>query len=109
MACREAVQVEEKRKHPRKTCLISVECSIKDSIFTNYIYNISSAGIFIETTEPFEEGQRVALKILAPYNLTKANHIIGEVVRVEPDGIAVRFKKESPEQEEMICLLVENI
>jgi len=109
MAYQEAVQVEEKRKHPRKACLISVECSIKDSIFTNYIYDISNDGVFIETTEPFEEGQSISLKILAPYNLTKANRIVGEVVRVESDGIAIRFKKESPEQQEMICLLVENI
>jgi Tfp pilus assembly protein PilZ len=109
MAYQEAVQGEEKRKHPRKSCLISVEFSIKDSIFTNYIYNISNDGVFIETTEPFEEGQCISLKILAPYNLTKANRIIGEVVRVESNGIAIRFKKESPEQEEMIRLMVENI
>ncbi len=109
MAYQEAVQVAEKRKHPRKSCLLSVECSIKDSIFTNYICNISNEGVFIETTEPFEQGQRVSLKILAPYNLAQANHIVGEVVRVESDGIAIRFKKGSLEQEEMIRLLVENL
>jgi Tfp pilus assembly protein PilZ len=109
MAYQEAVQVEEKRKSPRKNCLISVECSIKESVFTNYIYNISNDGVFIETNKAFEEGQQVSLKILAPYNLTKMNRIMGEVVRVELDGIAVRFKKEDPEQEEMISMLVEKL
>jgi Tfp pilus assembly protein PilZ len=109
MANSETSPFEEKRKHPRKACLLSVEYSIKDSIFTNYIRNISNDGVFIETTEPFEEGQRVMLKILAPYNLKDVNRIIGEVVRVDADGIAVRFKKESPEDEKMIRMFVEKI
>ncbi len=103
------VAVEEKRKHPRKSCLISVECNIKDNIFTNYIQNISYDGVFIETTDSFDVGQRITLKILAPYKLTDASHIVGEIVRIDPTGIAVKIKNETSEQEEMIRVFVENL
>ena len=103
------VSVEEKRRHPRKPCLISVECNIKDNIFTNYIQNISHDGVFIETKDSFEIGQRITLKILAPYNLTNVKHLVGEIVRIETTGIAVKFTSETSEQEEMIRIFVENI
>jgi Tfp pilus assembly protein PilZ len=109
MKTKHAVSVEEKRKHPRKACLISVECNIKDNIFTNYVQNISNDGVFIETKDSFEIGQRVTLKILAPYNLTNVKHLVGEIVRIDLTGIAVRFKSETPEQKEMIRIFVENV
>ncbi len=99
----------EKRKHPRKSCLIAVECGIKDSVFVNYIHNISYDGVFIETNEPFEMGQSISLKILAPYDLKNVNHINGNIVRVESKGIAVKFNNDDPEQKAMIKEFVEKI
>ncbi len=99
----------EKRKFPRKPCLISVECGLKDSVFTNHIQNISNEGVYIETTESFSVGQEISLRILAPYKLNQIKNIIGEIVRVEPLGIAVRFRKDDPVQEALIRVFVENI
>ncbi len=99
----------EKRKHPRKSCLIAVECGIKNSIFVNYIHNISYDGVFIETSEPFEVGQTISLKILAPYDLKKINHIAGKIVRVESKGIAINFSSDDPVQKTMIKEFVEKI
>ncbi|MFZ5573520.1 MAG: PilZ domain-containing protein [Thermodesulfobacteriota bacterium] len=99
----------EKRKYPRKPCLISVECGLKDSVFTNHIQNISRDGVYIETTAPFSVGQEITLRILAPYKLNQIKNIVGEIVRVEPLGIAVRFKKDDPVQEALIRVFVENI
>lgn len=99
----------EKRKYPRKPCLISVECGMKDSVFTNHIQNISYDGVYIETTEPFTVGQEISLRILAPYKLNQIKNIGGVIIRVESLGIAVRFKKEDPVQEALIRAFVENI
>ncbi len=101
--------ITEKRKNPRKSCLIAVECGIKESIFVNYIHNISVEGVFIETDESFELGQTITLKILAPYDLKNINHISGEIIRVEPKGIAVKFKSDDADQKANIKTFVDNI
>ena len=99
----------EKRRHPRKSCLIAVECGIKDSVYVNYIHNISDEGVFIETDEPFEIGQVISLKILAPYDLKNISHISGEVVRVDPNGIAVKFNSDDDDQKAKIKEFVEKV
>jgi Tfp pilus assembly protein PilZ len=100
---------EEKRRTPRKPCLISVECGIKDRVFTNHIRNISDDGVFIETETTFEVGQEISLRILAPHKLNRIKNIGGKVVRVDSSGIAVEFIKDDPVQEALIRAFVENI
>jgi len=102
-------QYNEKRKHPRKPCLISVECGLKDSVFTNHIHNISDEGVYIETEASFSIGQEITLRILAPYTLKNVKHLIGKVVRIEVGGIAVKFIRGDAEQKDMIKEFVENI
>jgi len=38
----------EKRKHPREKCLIVVNCSSNDVLFTDFIQNINNGGVFIQ-------------------------------------------------------------
>lgn len=99
----------ERRKFPRKPCLISVECGIQDSVFSSQIRNISYNGVYIETQEPFDVGQVITLRVLAPYKLKNVKQLSGKIVRTEPNGIAVSFIKEDDEQEAMIKAFVENI
>ena len=99
----------ERRKHERKTCLLSVDWSVSNSIYTNAITNVSEGGMFIETTEPFEIGQTISLRILAPPHLNKINQLHATIRRIEPGGIAVEFLKDDPRQTEMIRFLMENI
>lgn len=100
---------DEKRKHPRKPCLISVECNTKSRIFTNHIRNISHDGVYIETEEEFSVGEEISLRILAPYKLNQIKNIIGTVVRADTQGIALKFKKDDPVQKALINAFVENI
>ena len=99
----------DRRKHERKTCLLSVDWSVSNSIYTNSIRNVSEGGMFIETTEPFEIGQTISLRILAPSHLNKINQLHAKIRRIEPEGIAVEFLKDDSRQTEMIQFLMENI
>ncbi len=78
------------RKHPRKTSLIAVDCSTHDTCFTNFINDISSGGVFIETHAPFYLGQKIALNFSLPEDEDPIL-IGGEVVRVDAKGIGVKF------------------
>lgn len=99
----------DRRIHPRRRCLLSIDWSYASNVFTNAIQNISLGGMFIETGEPFEPNQEISLKILAPDKLKRITNLRAKVVRVDASGIAVEFTKETPEQIEMVTYLIENI
>jgi Tfp pilus assembly protein PilZ len=99
----------ENRTAPRKLCLISISWSDKDNIITHYIKNISSTGVLIETTEPFEIGQEISIRILAPSNLQTDNHFNGTVVRSDSEGIGVQFTREDDLQIATIENLIQKI
>lgn len=99
----------ERRTHTRKSCLLSVDWSISNCIYTNAIRNVSNGGMFIETSEPFEVGQKISIRILAPEHLKKISQLNAEVVRVESEGIAVKFFNDDEHQKELISILVANL
>jgi Tfp pilus assembly protein PilZ len=81
---------EDLREHPRKTSLIAAEFSTHDTRFTNFINDISNGGVFIETNAPFYVGQKITLNFSLPGD-DDPILIGGEVVRVDANGIGVRF------------------
>lgn len=83
-------RVENLRKHPRKMDLIAVDCSTHDSCFTNFIHDISDGGVYIKTNAPFYVGQEIQLDFSIP-EAKNAISVSGEVVRVDPQGIGVKF------------------
>lgn len=99
----------EKRQHERKSCLLSVDWSVSDSVYTNAVKNVSKGGMFIETTEPFEKGQEISLRILAPENLKKINQLNAKIVRIEDEGIAVKFLNDDDHQKALVQFLIDNI
>ncbi len=82
--------VEDMRKHPRKPDLIPVECSTHDVCFTNFINDISEGGVYIKTNAPFYVGQEIQLDFSLP-ETQNAIAVVGEVVRVDSQGIGVKF------------------
>ena len=83
-------QIEDMRKHPRKPDLIPVECSTHDVCFTNFINDISDGGVYIKTNAPFYVGQEIRLD----FSLRETQDslcVVGEVVRVDAQGIGVIF------------------
>ncbi len=82
----------EMRKYPRKPSFIPVDCLSFEACFTDFIQDISSGGVCIQTNGHFFVGQQITLTFTIP----KAEEDItvsGEVVRVNTRGIGVRFNE----------------
>ena len=89
-AGKKRVPYEEMREHPRKTSLIAVDCTTHDVCFTNFIQDISSGGVFIETNAHFYVGQELKMNFSLP-EIENPIAVGGEVIRVNSHGIGVKF------------------
>jgi Tfp pilus assembly protein PilZ len=98
----------DKREHQRKPFFMVLDYSTDDRVYKDYIQNISAGGAFIETHMPLSVGQEVSLSFPLP-NYQKYIRIAGEVVRISPQGIGVKFKMVTQDQEAMIKSLLEMI
>jgi len=87
----EEIVFEGKRKHARKALVTVVDYATQDQAYKDFIQNISAGGVFIETTVPVSIGQVLSLTFALPYHQAHIK-INGEVVRINPQGIAVEFK-----------------
>jgi Tfp pilus assembly protein PilZ len=85
-------QNEGARKHPRKQRVIPVELEVKDHFFMESIKDISKGGVFVETESSFSIGEEIKMSIQLP-NRSKPLEVIGEIVRSNPRGIGVKFKR----------------
>ena len=97
-----------KRKHERKPFFMVVDYSAEDRLYKDYIQNISAGGVLIETRMPFSVGQEVSLCLPLP-NYQKYIKITGEVLRISPQGIGVKFKMVNEDQEAIIKSLLQMI
>jgi len=97
----EGMTLEGKRDHSRKSCLISVDYVVEGRAFTNYIQNLSSGGVFIETSESFSLGQEITMAFSFS-NDHRPSKFTGEIVRIKKNGIGVKFKDLTKYQEEII-------
>ena len=78
------------REHYRK----EITFSSKNISYQGFITNINRVGAFIETGGTFSLGQ--IIKLVVPGDgLFKPLNLSGWVIRLEPDGIGVRFDKRS--------------
>ncbi len=87
----EEIVFEGNRKHARKALMAVVDYATQDQAYRDFIKNISAGGVFIETSVPASIGQELSLTFALPYHQANIK-ITGEVVRVSPQGIGVRFK-----------------
>ena len=85
-------KITETREHPRKPSFIPVECSSEGTPFTDFIQDISNGGVFIQTTGNFYIGQQITLTFSLPKAEEEIN-IGGEVVRLDSEGIGVKFNE----------------
>jgi len=99
---------EGRRKHARKPFLMAVDYSTQDHVYKDFIQDISTGGVFIQTHMPFSVGQEVSLTFPLP-NYQKHIKIVGEVVRSTSQGVGVKFKMANQDQEAMITSLLESI
>ena len=99
---------EGRRKHARKPFLMAVDYSTQDHVYKDFIQDISTGGVFIQTHMPFSVGQEVSLTFPLP-NYQKHIKIVGEVVRSSPQGVGVKFKMADKDQAAIITSLLESI
>lgn len=85
----------EMREYPRKPALIPVDCSSFEACFTDFIQDISSGGVFIQTDGHFFVGQQITLTFTIP-KAEEDISVSGEVIRVNTRGIGVRFNEPLP-------------
>ena len=99
-----------RRKHTRKPSYMVVDYSHGDHFHEDHIQDISTGGVFIQTRMPFRTGQEVSLSFSLP-DSQKHIKINGEVARVTPKGIGVKFTKvkQTEDQKAMIKSLLEQL
>ena len=79
----------EKRDSERQACFIPIDYSAQDRIYRDFIQNISSSGVFIESKKIMDVGAR----ILMTFDWLKNNPIKsrGTIVRSSEQGFGVKF------------------
>lgn len=90
------------REDSRIPCFLPVDYSASDRLYQDFIHNLSSGGVFIETAAPLREDQSISLTFSVP-SMQKTFKISGTIIRTEQDGVGVRFtKKLTTYQKDMI-------
>ncbi len=80
------------REHSRKSCSIEVTYTTQNQVFTDYIKNISTGGVYIDTPAAFAAGEQITLTFASP-NREEPIRLTGEIVWNLPEGLGVRFTK----------------
>ena len=96
-----------KREQERKSFLETVDYTNASGTYRDFIKNISDGGVFIETRNPFSVGEEISMTFLNSEH-KKRLKIEGEIVRIEKEGIGVKFKA-SQVQEEIIKSFVDKV
>ena len=99
---------EEKRSYARKPFFMPVDYSTQDRVYRDFIKDISTGGVFIETLRPLPVGHKISMAFSFP-NLRQNFKISGGVVRMDPKGIGVAFLNTSEDQVETLDFCVRDI
>ena len=80
----------DRRKVPRKPCLILANYNINQQFYSSFILDINDAGVFVETDRTFPTGEEILLQYLDPYS--KRSSLIDGLVAWSSDAaIGVKF------------------
>ena len=96
-----------KREHERKAFPNTVVYTTPSGTYTDFIKDISDEGVFIETGRAFSAGEEISMTFLLAEH-KKRLKIQGEVVRIEAEGIGVKFKA-SQVQREVIRSFIDKV
>ncbi|MFC1857631.1 PilZ domain-containing protein [Thermodesulfobacteriota bacterium] len=96
------------RQHERINLMEIVDYSIDEQYFRDFIQDMSESGLFIRSSHSFTVGKEILMTFILPEQ-ERAIKINGEIVRSLPDGIGVKFKKESQVQADVIRAIIDRI
>ncbi|MCL2722816.1 MAG: PilZ domain-containing protein [Polyangiaceae bacterium] len=94
----------DKRADERVT--INKEFESFDAFIQEYVTNISRTGVFIRAQNPLSVGTRVNLRFTVIMDDIETIEGIGEVVRLEKDGMGVVFRELSTYSKDLIDKLL---
>ncbi len=84
------------RKHARSYLknpwVVLIDPEKEKMSYDYFVKDISRCGMFIETSQSFSVGQKIAIKFQVPTS-KKVFKIIGEIVRRQENGIGIKFKR----------------
>lgn len=86
----------ELRGYPRKPFSIPVELSKNGFTFLCLTRNMSGSGAFIQTDFSFQVNQQITM-VLSPPKVGKDITVGGRIVRLDPEGIGVKFDELIPD------------
>jgi hypothetical protein len=95
---------DDKRDGERMT--INKEFESFDAFIQEYVTNISRTGVFIKSASPPPVGTRVNLHFTVITDGIETIDGVGEVVRVEKDGVGVIFRELSAYSKDLIAKLL---
>jgi Tfp pilus assembly protein PilZ len=95
------------RKKPRKACFLGVRFTVDGRPYRSSIIDISTVGVFIETTNTFKVGKDIVLEFVLP-NQSKPLKVGGKIVWSGFQGIGVKFINLRRPQEDAVRTFVEN-
>jgi len=95
------------RDYNRKSCMLTISFAVEDRNFESFMLDISPAGAFIETKEPFFAGQQIELSFALPGLPGKLN-ITGEILWKGMLGMGVKFNNLTDAQKAAIAAFIED-
>lgn len=95
---------DDKRLDERVT--INKEFESFDAFIQEYVTNISRTGVFIRAQQPLAVGTKVNLHFTVIMDDIETIEGVGEVVRVEKDGMGVVFRELSTYSKDLIDKLL---
>jgi len=98
----------ETRKYLCKQAIFNVNYTVRGRSYQDKFQDISIEGVFIRTREMFSVGDELTLTI-SHSSQKRPIRIPGEVVRIESNGVGVKFKKRSQAQAEVIKAIIKKM
>ena len=92
---------DDRRKYPRKPCLMPVNYSVGGRSFQGYVLDISIYGAFIETSDYFFSGQEIIMTFSVPH-YQKPLTVSGEIAWSSQNGMGIKFGHLTSHQHQMI-------
>ncbi len=81
------------RANLKNPWIVQVDANEDKKANIDYINDISRCGMFIKTSNSFFVGQNITIKFQTPTS-KKIFQIIGEIVRLQDNGIGIKFKRQ---------------
>lgn len=91
----QGMQAGKLRDYPRMETRTDIDVVVGDRVIQTDARDISASGIYINTSGKFEINKNVRVVFSVP-GIDKPFKLTGNIIRVEQDGLAIKFKNITP-------------